>query len=85
VTSVTVDQLFDLVMAMALIAVAWIALSSPRLFKGVVLFIAFGLLMSIAWMRLGAPDIGLAEAAIGAGVTGALLLDAVRQMRGSRE
>jgi uncharacterized MnhB-related membrane protein len=82
---VIVDQLFDLVMAAALIAVAWIALASPRLFKGVVLFIAFGLLMSIAWMRLGAPDIGLAEAAIGAGVTGALLLDAVRQMSASGE
>jgi uncharacterized MnhB-related membrane protein len=82
---VAVDQLFDLLMAAALIAVAWISLSSSDLFKGVVLFIAFGLLMSIAWMRLGAPDIGLAEAAIGAGVTGALLLDAVRQMSGSRE
>jgi energy-converting hydrogenase B subunit D len=49
-----------------------------------VIFITFGLLMAIAWMRLGAPDIGLAEAAIGAGVTGALLLDAVRQMSRSR-
>jgi uncharacterized MnhB-related membrane protein len=83
--SVAIDQLFDLLMAAALIAVAWISLSSPDLFKGVVLFIAFGLLMSIAWMRLGAPDIGLAEAAIGAGVTGALLLDAVRQMSRSQE
>jgi uncharacterized MnhB-related membrane protein len=41
-----------------------------------VLFIIFGLLMSLAWARLAAPDIGLAEAAIGAGLTGALLLDA---------
>jgi energy-converting hydrogenase B subunit D len=82
---VDIEQLFDFVMAAALIAVAWTSLSSPNLFKGVVLFIAFGLLMSIAWMRLGAPDIGLAEAAIGAGVTGALLLDAVRQVSGARE
>jgi len=34
------------------------------------------LLMSLVWARLAAPDIGLAEAAIAAGLTGALLLDA---------
>jgi energy-converting hydrogenase B subunit D len=35
------------------------------------------LLMALVWARLAAPDIALAEAAIGAGVTGALLLDAL--------
>jgi energy-converting hydrogenase B subunit D len=84
VTLVADELLFDLIMATALVAVAWTSLSSRDLFKAVVIFIAFGLLMAIAWMRLGAPDIGLAEAAIGAGVTGALLLDAVRQMSRSR-
>src|SRR5690606_33877324 len=34
----------------------------------------------IAWVRLSAPDVALAEAAIGAGLTGALILDAVRQL-----
>jgi len=32
--------------------------------------------MALSWARLQAPDIALAEAAIGAGLTGALLLDA---------
>jgi energy-converting hydrogenase B subunit D len=50
-------------------------------FHAVVLFIVFGLLMALAWARLGAPDIALAEAAIGAGLTGALLLDAVGHLR----
>ena len=48
------------------------------------LFIVFGLLMSLAWARLAAPDIGLAEAAIGAGLTGALLLDAYGVLRRRR-
>lgn len=74
------DQLLDLLLVTALLGVAWKALASPDLFKAVVLFIAFGLLMSLAWIRLNAPDIALAEAAIGAGLTGTLLLDAVRQM-----
>jgi multisubunit Na+/H+ antiporter MnhB subunit len=50
------------------------------LFEAVVLFIAFGLTLSLAWVRLGAPDLALAEAALGAGVTGALLLNAYRRL-----
>jgi hypothetical protein len=45
------------------------------------MFIVFGLLMTLAWARLQAPDIALAEAAIGAGLTGALLLDALGALR----
>lgn len=68
---------FDLLLLATLLALAWQILSARDLFKAVVLFMAFGLLMALAWVRLRAPDIALAEAAIGAGLTGALLLDAV--------
>lgn len=68
---------FDVVMALVLPWVAWTALASRDLFRAVVLFIAFGLLLALVWTRLDAPDIALAEAAIGAGLTGALLLDAL--------
>lgn len=67
---------FDLLLAAALLWSAWRSLSVARLDRAIVLFIAFGLLMALAWARLAAPDLGLAEAAIGAGLTGALLLDA---------
>lgn len=66
---------FDLLLAAALSWSGWRSLSVDRLDRAIVLFIAFGLLMALAWARLAAPDIGLAEAAIGAGLTGALLLD----------
>jgi multisubunit Na+/H+ antiporter MnhB subunit len=75
------DLAFELLLAVALIAVAARALYAADLFTGVVHFIIFGLLMALAWALLGAPDIALAEAAIGAGLTGALLLDAVRDVR----
>ena len=39
-------------------------------FMIIVLFISFGLMLSLAWVRLKAVDIALAEAAIGAGLTG---------------
>lgn len=62
----------------ASLLVTAVAVSLSRdLFRAVVMFMAFGLLMAVAWVRLQAPDIALAEVAIGAGLTGVLLLDAV--------
>ena len=73
-------MLFDVVLLATLVWLAWRLLASADLFKAVVLFIAFGLLLALAWARLGAPDVALAEAAIGAGITGALLLVALRRL-----
>lgn len=73
---------FDLLLSFALLWSAWRSLATPRLERAVVLFIAFGLLMALAWARLQAPDLALAEAAIGAGLSGALLLDALGELRG---
>lgn len=75
----------DLLLICALLATASAALLSRDLFRAVVVFIAFGLLMALAWVRLQAPDIALAEAAIGAGLTGVLLLDAVSHFRRGRD
>lgn len=72
---------FDLLLGWALLWSAWRTLTTARLDRAIVLFIAFGLLMALAWARLAAPDIGLAEAAIGAGLAGALLLDAYGALR----
>ena len=71
---------FDALLALGLVWLAWRALACPDLFRGIVLFIAFGLLMALAWVRLEAPDVALAEAAIGAGLTGALLLAALARL-----
>jgi len=76
-TMMVLRWVFDGMLVLALLWLAWQALRSPDLFKAIVLFIAFGLVMALAWVRLQAPDIALAEAAIGAGLTGALLLAAL--------
>lgn len=70
----SIGLLLDALLAAILLWLAYTALSSRDLFRGIVLFIAFGLVLSMTWARLGAPDVALAEAAIGAGLTGALLL-----------
>jgi uncharacterized MnhB-related membrane protein len=50
------------------------ALFSRSIFRSVVMFVVYGLFISIMWSLLRAPDVALAEAAIGAGVTGALFI-----------
>lgn len=75
-----IDWLVDSILVLALLTTAVGVLWSANLFRAVVMFIAFGLLMALAWVRLQAPDIALAEAAIGAGLTGVLLLDAARHL-----
>ncbi len=65
--------IFDILLITALLLVSWRLLGNSDLFQAAVLFISFGLFLSLAWVRLQAPDIALAEAAVGAGLTGALL------------
>lgn len=71
----------DLLLAAALLWIGMRTLTAAGLFEAAVHFIAFGLVMALAWARLEAPDLALAEAAIGAGLTGALVLDALGALR----
>jgi uncharacterized MnhB-related membrane protein len=71
----------DLLLVFALLWSALRAMTTADLFRAVVLFITFGLLMALAWARLMAPDVALADAAVGAGLAGALLLDTVGHLR----
>ncbi len=72
---VTVGGVFDGLLALALVVLSIRLLLVSSLFHAVVLFIALGLLMGLTWVRLEAPDVALAEAAIGAALTGVLFID----------
>ena len=50
-------------------------------FTAVVGFIAYGLLLTLAWVQLHGIDVALTEAAIGGGLTGVLLIGAVSRLR----
>jgi len=49
-------------------------------FTAIVLFISLGLVVTLCWIQLNAIDVAIAEAAIGAGLTGAMLLAAWRKL-----
>ena len=70
----TLGVVVDVMLALALVGLSVRVVTGAALFRDIVLFILFGLVVAMSWARLGAPDLALAEAAIGAGLTGALML-----------
>lgn len=72
---------FDFGIAAAVVAVAWFSVVARDTFAAIVAFVAYGLMLSLVWMRLSAPDVALTEAAIGSGLTGVLLLGVAAQLR----
>lgn len=70
--------LLDILLVISMLSLAWATLTATDARRSVIFFIAFGLVVTLAWARLLAPDVALAEAAIGAGLSGALLLAAVQ-------
>lgn len=77
--------LLDALIAVGLVWMAVWVLFGRDLVRSGVLFVAFGLLLALAWVRMSAIDLALAEAAIGAGLLGALVIDAAHQLhRGER-
>ncbi|MDJ0833971.1 MAG: DUF4040 domain-containing protein [Gammaproteobacteria bacterium] len=67
----------DALLVTLLLILGWITCASTDIKRGITLFTAFGLLLALIWARLRAPDLALAEAVIGAGISGALLLRAI--------
>ncbi|MGD9331712.1 MAG: DUF4040 domain-containing protein [Desulfobacterales bacterium] len=72
--------IIDLLLGFLMVLLAGAGLLLPQLFRAVMAFIGFGLIVALVWLRLGAVDIALAEAMIGSGITGALFLAALGRM-----
>lgn len=61
---------------------------SKNLLNSIIIYMAFSLIMSIIWIILESPDLGITEAAVGAGVTSLLFfvtLKKIRAVKGDEE
>ncbi|MFC7959878.1 hydrogen gas-evolving membrane-bound hydrogenase subunit E [Rhodococcoides kroppenstedtii] len=67
----------DALLAAGVLVTAVVALWHRDRAASVTVFLGFGVLLTALWARLGAPDVALAEAALAAGVTGALMATVV--------
>lgn len=68
-------------LALLALAIAAYALRARATYTAVLAFIAFGLVVSLVWVRIAAVDVALTEAAIGGGLTGVLMLGAAARLR----
>ena len=71
------------VVVLLLLGLALWSVVARDAFLAVAGFIVYGLLLSLVWVRLYGIDVALTEAAIGGGLSGALLLGAVGKLRGT--
>jgi len=70
-------------LALLVVALAIWAVFARDAFAAVVGFIVYGLLLTLVWVQLYGVDVALTEAAIGGGLTGALLIGAASRLRGT--
>jgi multisubunit Na+/H+ antiporter MnhB subunit len=72
-------DLLDLLAVGAVVVVASVAVLVRGRAAATTAFLVFGILLAVLWGRIDAPDVALAEAALGGGIAGALLVDALER------
>lgn len=70
----------ELILPILLIVCALAVTFSKRLLVAVVIFTSFSLIMSVIWVLLESPDLAITEAAVGAGVSGLLLIYTLKKI-----
>lgn len=75
------NLVLDITLCALILGVGLACVAGHGVFRAVIFFITYGLLLAIGWARLGVYDVALAEAAISAGLTGVLLLAAYGRLR----
>ncbi len=67
-------ELLNAGIAALIVALAVWTVVARDTFAAIVGFITFGLLLTLVWVQLAGIDVALTEAAIGGGLTGAMLI-----------
>jgi len=74
-------EAFNVGLALLILALAVWTVVARDTFAAVVGFVAYGLLLTLVWVQLHGIDVALTEAALGSGLTGALLIGAAARLR----
>lgn len=73
--------LFQIILMIFLLTCAISVSFTKSLLNSVVIYMSFSLIMSVLWVCLESPDLGITEAAVGAGVTSILFFATLRKIR----
>ena len=77
----SIATVFEIVHAAVVLGLALWTIAVRETYSATVGFVAYGLLVSLIWVRLDAVDVALTEAAIGGGLGGVVLLGAAARLR----
>lgn len=72
---------FQLLLMIFLVACAIFVSFSKKLLNSILIYMSFSLIMSILWVCLESPDLGITEAAVGAGVTTILFFATLKKIK----
>lgn len=78
-------EALDSALAVLVLGLAVWTVAARDSFAAIVAFVAYGLLLALVWIQLEGVDVALTEAALGTGLTGALLLGAATRLRRTEE
>lgn len=72
---------FKIILMLFLLTCAISVSFSKNLLNSILIYMSFSLVMSVLWLCLESPDLGITEAAVGAGVTTVLFFATLRKIR----
>lgn len=73
-------QIFQILLMGFLIVCAISVSFSKKLLNSILIYMSFSLVMSVLWLCLESPDLGITEAAVGAGVTTILFFATLKKI-----
>ncbi|NLX02730.1 MAG: DUF4040 domain-containing protein [Syntrophomonadaceae bacterium] len=79
------DTMADLVLLFFLIVCAVAAVVQKELLNSVIILSIYSLIMAVVWVRLGAVDVAITEAAVGAGISTVLFIAVLTRVKRREE
>ncbi len=81
----TPREIVTIILLILLIVCAIAVNVTGNLLQSVIIFMAYSFMMSLVWILMESPDLGITEAAVGAGVSGTLFLMTLRKIRREKD
>jgi energy-converting hydrogenase B subunit D len=83
--AINIIDVTHIIILFTLVATALLAITFRNLLSAVISLAVFGLVLSAEFLLLHAPDVAIAEAAIGAALTTAIFIFAIKSTKKSEE
>ncbi len=74
-------EIITIILLILLIVCAIAVNLTGNLLQAVIIFMAYSFMMSVVWILMESPDLGITEAAVGAGISGTLFLVTLKKIR----